>query len=99
MSNFARERWDAFSSGDTSKVTNDGLASDWLSLFGLAASIDDLGVREHYLPVKLMDTLVVLITLDDNELFGFGDGGRDPFDLDNDDDDRPWTKERHDSGD
>jgi len=95
---FALERWEAFCSGDASKVTNEGLASDWFSLFGPAATIDGLSVREHYLPVSLMQTLVVLITLHDNDLFwpGDGNGGSEGFDGD---DDRPWTKERHDSGD
>jgi len=99
-SDFARERWESFSRGDVSKATHEGLASEWLSLFGRAAKIEDLGVCEHYLPVRLMDTLIVLITLDDNELFGNGEGGSGAYGLeDDDDDDRPWTKERHDSGD
>jgi hypothetical protein len=98
-SDFARERWESFGSGDASKVTHDGLASDWLSLFGRAAKVEDMSVCEHYLPVRLMDTLVVIITLDDNDLFCGGEGDVGPYALDDDDDDRPWTKERHDSGD
>jgi Zn-dependent peptidase ImmA (M78 family) len=97
-SDFARERWNSFSNGDASKETHEGLASDWLSLFGRAGNVEELSVHEHYLPVRLMETLIVLITLDDNDLFGGGDGDSGSFDPD-DDDDRPWTKERHDSGD
>jgi hypothetical protein len=96
-SDFARERWGAFCAGDTSKMTNEGPASDWLSLYGRAADIQDLSVIEHYLPVRLMDTVVVLITLDDNDLF-WDVPGRGSFD-DEDDDYSSWTKERHDSGD
>ncbi len=96
-SDFAREQWGLFCSGDAGKVTHEGLASDWLSLFGRAAQVEDLSVREHYLPVRLMDTLIVLITLGDNDLFCGGEDDSSPYDLD--DDDRPWTKERHDSGD
>jgi len=95
---FARERWEAFFLGDTSKVTHEGLASDWLSLYGRAADIENLSVCEHYLPVRLMDTLVVLITLDDNDLFWDGPPDSGPFDLD-EVVYHSWTKERHDSGD
>src|SRR4029077_18498686 len=45
-SDFARERWAAFCTGDTGKVTHEGLASDWFSLFGRAAQIEDLSVVE-----------------------------------------------------
>lgn len=98
QSSFARERWEAFRAGDTGKITNEGMASDWLSLFGRAADIQDLRVCEHYLPVRLMETLVVLITLDDNDLFW--DGPADSGSPDDDEEDYgSWTKERHDSGD
>jgi hypothetical protein len=96
-SDFARERWESFCRGDTSKITHEGLASEWLSLYGRAAGIEDLSVCEHYLPVPLMDTLVVLIALDDNDLFWDGPAGSDSFD--DDDDYSSWTKERHDRGD
>ena len=97
-SEFARERWEAFCGGDTTKATHEGAASDWLSLYGRAADIRHLSVREHYLPVRLMDTLIVLITLDDDDLFWNGPAHSSPFDLD-EDDYHSWTKERHDSGD
>jgi len=45
-----------------------------------------------------MDTLVVLITLDDNDLFWDGPPDSGPFDLD-EVVYHSWTKERHDSGD
>jgi hypothetical protein len=66
--------------------------------FGRAADIKDLSVVEHYLPVRLMDTVVVLITLDDNDLFWDGPAESGSFD-DDDDDYTSWTRERHDSGD
>ncbi len=96
-SGFAQDRWEAFCGGDASKATHEGLASEWLSLYGTAAHIQDLSVCEHYLPVRLMNTLVVLITLDDNDLFWHGTADSGPFD--DDEDYSSWTKERHDSGD
>jgi IrrE N-terminal-like domain len=99
LSDFAHDKWDSFVSRDTSKVANDGLASEWLSLYGRAADIDDLSVREHYLPVRVMETLVVLLTLNDEELFGFDEGGSVVRDSEDDEDYGSWTKERHDSGD
>jgi hypothetical protein len=47
-------------------------------------------------PVRLMDTLVVLLTLGDDDLFWNREAASGKFD---DDDDQIWTKERHDSGD
>jgi hypothetical protein len=74
------------------------LASDWFSLYGRAANNQDLSVVEHYLPVRLMETLVVLITLDDNDLFWDGPADSGSFD-DDEEDYGSWTKERHDCGD
>ena len=71
-SDFAVERWEAFRAGDTSRLTHEGEAADWLSIYGKAAKVGELTVHEHYLPVKMLGTLVVLLTLDDNEVFGFG---------------------------
>jgi Zn-dependent peptidase ImmA (M78 family) len=99
-SEFAIEQWNAFVDGDSAKVSRKGLAAEWLSLFGRAANIEGLEVKEHYLPVKFMNTVIVLITMDDNELFGGGTSPDGRLDLDEDDEyDSPWTKDRHDSGD
>ena len=93
---FANDRWDAFRQGDTEKVAHEGLAGHWFLLYGKAAAVSGLSVQEHYLPVRLMDTIVVLLTLDDNEVFGFSSYHEEGED---DDDYGSWTKDRHDSGD
>jgi hypothetical protein len=96
LSPFAKDRWNAFCQGESEKVTHEGLAGHWFSLYGKAAAVGDLSVQEHYLPVRFMDTIVVLLTVDDNEVFGFSsyqDEG------DDDEDYGSWIKDRHDSGD
>jgi hypothetical protein len=83
----ATRRWRAFQAGDDSRAHEDGLAENWFQMFGLAANLGDLHVTEDYFPIRLMDTLVVVLTLDDDDLFS-GRWGRNRYD---DDDDEVWT--------
>jgi hypothetical protein len=67
---FGTERWRAFLAGDTSRASKDGLLRNWIQSFGdKEEQFDGVYVTEECLPVQSMDTLVVLLTMDDNDLF------------------------------
>jgi hypothetical protein len=64
----AQKQWQAFLSGCCEEKCEAGSPLDWFSLYGAAAD-KDFTVWEHYLPVPIMDTLVVLLTVSETELF------------------------------
>ena len=63
----AREIWEALGRGIAKAETADGPASNWLSVHG--DHLSDLQLTEHYIPVPVMDTLIVLLTLDEDDVF------------------------------
>ena len=60
----ANEQWDAFVEGDNERVEREGMLPDWFQLFGKEEELAEIYVAEHYLPIRIMDTLVVLITVE-----------------------------------
>jgi len=65
---FAQERWKTFLAGDDEWVTEDGKARYWFQMFDREDDLYDVYVTEHYLPVRIMSTLVVLLTVGDEDL-------------------------------
>lgn len=69
----ANEQWDAFVEGDNERVEREGMLPDWFQLFGKEEELAEIYVAEHYLPIRIMNTLVVLITVEDEDLFPVDD--------------------------
>lgn len=63
-----KERWEAFRIGVNNRLTVSGKARHWFQMFGRANELHDLNVAEHYLPARIMGTLIVLLTLDEEEV-------------------------------
>jgi hypothetical protein len=68
-SSTAFERWEAFVEGDNERVEKEGMLQDWFQLFSKEHDLAEVFVAEHYLPIRIMNTLVVLITVEDDDLF------------------------------
>jgi hypothetical protein len=73
-SDFAQDRWQSYADGDDDRASEEGKARHWFSMFDRGDALHDLYVGEHFLPVRAMDTLLVLLTIDDDDLFSNGDG-------------------------
>ncbi len=63
----AMRKWNEFTSGQCQEECLAGSPMDWFKLYGPAQNT--FTVWEHYLPVPVMDTLVVLLTVSEEELF------------------------------
>lgn len=63
----AKEVWEAFKAGDASEQENAGSPGDWFQLFG--PQDRTFPVWEQYLPIPILDTVVVLLTVAEAELF------------------------------
>lgn len=63
-----RERWDAFTAGETTLEKAESLVTHWFQTYE-RERLEELWVTEEYLPVQIMDTLVVLLTIDESDLF------------------------------
>ena len=64
----AQQRWEAFASGDFNRAERNGKVDDWLRTY----ERDDLAaipVWEEYLPIASTETLVVLLSVDECDLF------------------------------
>lgn len=69
-SNAAQDRWRAFLAGDVERETTDGMARQWFQMFGKRAEeLHEVFLSEEYLPIQVMNTLVVLLTLDEDDVF------------------------------
>ena len=67
QSKTAAERWQAFAAGDTSKTTAQAYAREWFRTYD-RDRLETLPVTEYHLPVQVMETLVVLLTIPEEEL-------------------------------
>ena len=59
--------WDDFEAGNDNWITDDGLLRHWFEIYDR----DDLFkcvLREEYTPVPTMNTLLVLLTVDEDDL-------------------------------
>ena len=64
----AQKSWAAFQVGVSSPSENEGQVLDWFNTY----EKDDLGrvhVTEEYIPVLQMGTLIVLLTMDEGDVF------------------------------
>lgn len=64
----AKKRWRAFESGNMDRFVTDNRAHHWFRMYGDAAE-SDLWVTEHYQPIRVMGTLIVLLTVSEEDLF------------------------------
>ena len=69
-SHAARDRWAAFAAGIRDKSTTPVYAREWFRTYD-RDSLERLPVTEHYLPAPVMDTLLVLLTVPEDELFEY----------------------------
>lgn len=69
----AVDRWEAFVEGDNERVEKEGMLPDWFQLYSKQEEFADVYVAEHYFPIRIMNTLVVLITVEDEDLFPVDD--------------------------
>jgi hypothetical protein len=72
-SSTAVERWEAFVDGDNDRVEREGMLPDWFQLFSKEEKLAEVYVTELFLPIQIMNTLVVLITAEDEDLFPVDD--------------------------
>ncbi len=69
----AAEQWDAFVAGSNERVEKEGMLPDWFQFFNKEEELAEVYIVEHFLPIRIMNTLVVLITAEDEDLFPVGD--------------------------
>jgi hypothetical protein len=87
-------QWQLFPLANRPPDPTEASIGNWFETYERADKYRDVVVVEHFLPISVMEILVVLLTIDYDALFlseRQGDGYED-------DDDEPWTKERHDRG-
>ena len=66
------DRWEAFRRGEIELSQADSLARLWFDIYG-RENLEDLWLTEAYLPIPVMDTLVVLLTVAEQDLFSADD--------------------------
>lgn len=77
----AREPLNDFRTGVSKASEGDGTVSDWFQTYD-REDLDDVYVQEEYIPVHSMGTLLVLLTIDESDIFHV-----DEDDFSDDDDD------------
>jgi len=95
LSQAALRQWQLFPSSNLALATTLADLGDWFEAYERTDKYHDVEVTEHFLPVPIMETLVVLLTIDFDALF-LNEHSSNGYD---DEDDEPWTKDRHDRGD
>ena len=60
--------WEVFDAGQDDWVTDDGMVRDWFQIYD-RADLYDVVLREEYTPVHSMKTLLVLLTVDEDDIF------------------------------
>jgi len=68
LSATARKKWDAFIAGDNEQTMGHAYLREWFRTYD-RDRLESLPVTEHHLPVSVMETLVVLLTIPEDELF------------------------------
>jgi hypothetical protein len=66
----ARARWDAFAAGDNGRACEDGLLRHWFQTYDREDELYDVYLTEQFLPVRVMGTLLVVLTMDEEDLGG-----------------------------
>lgn len=72
LSKDAAQRWDAFTTGTDTQSPGGAFAKEWFQTFD-KTHLDLLPVTEHYLPVPIMNTLIVLLSIPEDELYDLED--------------------------
>jgi len=65
----AQRQWKRFIGGFVDRVSADGMARHWFEMYDREDVLHGVYVTQEFLPVQVMNTLVVLLTLDDDDLF------------------------------
>lgn len=68
----AKKMWAEFAAGVTEKSAAQAFARHWFRTYE-SDNLEQLPVTEHYFPVPVMNTLVVLLTVPEGELYGEDD--------------------------
>jgi hypothetical protein len=63
----AQQQWQVFQTGAADRHTTPAYARHWFKTFD-RTDLEQISVTEHYLPVPIMDTLIVLLTIPEDEL-------------------------------
>lgn len=74
----AERQWQNFISGAVDRVSADGMARHWFEMYDREDELHRVYVAQEFLPVQVMNTLVVLLTLDDDDLFKDDEDENDP---------------------
>lgn len=65
----ALRQWQLFVGGNTGRFAANGMARHWFEMYDREDDLHDVYVTQEFLSVQAMGTLVVLLTLDDDDLF------------------------------
>ena len=65
----AKAQWHLFVAGNKERLVAEGMLRHWFQLFGREDELWHGYVTEEYLPVQVMSTLVVLLVLDEGDVF------------------------------
>lgn len=66
---FVADRWAAFEGGDDQRTTEDGKLVEWFQTYDQEDDLADVEVTQAILPVRSMNTVLVLLTMDEDDLF------------------------------
>lgn len=72
----AEEPWDDFENGNDNWITDDGLLRNWFEIYD-REDLYKVVLQEEYTPVPMMNTLLVLLTVDEDDLFEDEDNEED----------------------
>lgn len=67
-SSTAQRQWQNFIGGSADRASADGMARHWFEMYEREDELHHLYVTEEFLPVQVMNTLVVLLTVDEDDL-------------------------------
>ncbi len=65
----AQREWQVFTAGGTDRTSADGMARHWFQMYDREDELHDVYVTQGFVPVQVMNTLLVLLTLDEYDLF------------------------------
>lgn len=64
----AQRQWQKFTGGAAGRASVDGMARHWFEMYDREDELHGVYVTQEFLPVQVMNTLLVLLTLDDDDL-------------------------------
>ncbi len=78
----AKDCWAAFEAGDNSRNTEDGILGHWLQTFDREDELYDVEVTQSFFPIRSLDTLIVLLTMDADAMSNEEEEEEDDIDRD-----------------